>query len=185
MCQQMDLVQVSHILEDVLGNCIWEAGSCSSSSAPPGCCEFLRIHSRNVLAGATSSAALLQPMGGRDTAPARLDFRASQKKWSLGTSSGPADPKGFLDPFNASRGTSLGSPSSLNLPLLLSLSVLSHWNPKSPSTMCVPCRTGDSMNRSVTRHRAYEVMQQGECLQAWCIRKRVSATRWSHTPPYV
>lgn len=119
--------------------------------------------SRNVLAGATRHAALLQPVGGRDTASARQDFKTPQKKWSLGISSGPADPKAFLDLFNTSRGMSLGFPSSLNPPLLLSLSVLSHCEiPKLPP-LHVPCMCllGQE-KRSVTHHRACcQVMQQG------------------------
>lgn len=125
-------------------------------------CAVSSSSSRNVLPGATRHAALLQPVGGRVTASARQDFKAFQKKWSLGISSGPADPKGFLDPFNTSRGTSLGFPSSLNLPLLLSLSVPSHCEiPKLPPP-CVYLLGQDSMNRSVTHHRSCcEVMQQG------------------------
>lgn len=89
-------------------------------------CALSSSSSRNVLAGVTRSAALIQPVGGKDTGSARQDFKVPQEKCSLGISSDLADPKGFLGPFNTSRGRSLGFPSSLNPPLLLSLSALSH-----------------------------------------------------------
>lgn len=72
----------------------------------------------------------------------------------------PAD--SFLDVFNTSRGTSLGFSSSLNLPLLLSLSVLSHCEiPKLPPP-CMYLEGRRAYELRVTCHRACcEVMQQG------------------------
>jgi len=68
VCQQLGLRQIIHILEDILRTCVWEAGSCSSSLALLGC--NVLCPSRNVLAGATRTEVLLQPLGGGGTSSA-------------------------------------------------------------------------------------------------------------------